>query len=360
MDQTEIGKFIAKCRKEKKLSQAQLAGKLNITDRAVSKWETGKSMPDPSIMLELCGILDITVNELLRGEKLRAEGPGAEEFRAEGPGAEKPGAEEFRAEEFRAEGSSAEKPGAEKPGAEGAGAEKPGAEELRAEGSSAEKPGAEKPSAEKPGAERNEKKTGENLVVRKRRGEHKRANNVLLSILFSAALLIGIMVCLICDMAISKTLTWSPIPVSSIVFAWVILFPSILLGKRGLMASLLALSIFIVPYLFLLSRSVKVKEVFSIGSATAAASVVFLWIIAAVFDRAGKNGRSIAWGIVFLLAVPFLFLINFILSKLIAEPILDLWDILTVFILVILAFVFLVYGCAKKREAGPTRSTRCG
>ena len=50
MNQTEIGKFIAKCRKEKKLTQAQLAEKLNITDRAVSKWETGKSMPDSSII----------------------------------------------------------------------------------------------------------------------------------------------------------------------------------------------------------------------------------------------------------------------------------------------------------------------
>lgn len=56
MNQTEIGTFIAKCRKEKKLTQAQLAEKLNITDRAVSKWETGKSMPDSSIMLELCEI----------------------------------------------------------------------------------------------------------------------------------------------------------------------------------------------------------------------------------------------------------------------------------------------------------------
>lgn len=73
MNQTEIGKFIAKCRKEKKLTQAQLAEKLNITDRAVSKWETGKSMPDSSIMLELCAILGITVNELLSGEKIDME-----------------------------------------------------------------------------------------------------------------------------------------------------------------------------------------------------------------------------------------------------------------------------------------------
>lgn len=73
MNQEEIGKFIAKCRKGKNLTQAQLAEKLNITDRAVSKWENGKSMPDSSIMLELCEILGITVNELLSGEKITME-----------------------------------------------------------------------------------------------------------------------------------------------------------------------------------------------------------------------------------------------------------------------------------------------
>ena len=67
MNQVEVGKFIAACRKEKQLTQAQLAELLNITDRAVSKWETGKSMLDSSIMLELCEILGITVNELLSG-----------------------------------------------------------------------------------------------------------------------------------------------------------------------------------------------------------------------------------------------------------------------------------------------------
>ncbi|MBQ8001465.1 MAG: helix-turn-helix domain-containing protein [Ruminococcus sp.] len=68
MDQIKIGRFIAKCRKEKGLTQMQLAEALNITDRAVSKWENGKAMPDSSIMLELCSILGITVNDLLNGE----------------------------------------------------------------------------------------------------------------------------------------------------------------------------------------------------------------------------------------------------------------------------------------------------
>lgn len=71
MNNIKIGKFISACRKGKGFTQAQLAEMLNITDRAVSKWETGKSMPDVSIMLELCKVLDISVNELLNGEKLK-------------------------------------------------------------------------------------------------------------------------------------------------------------------------------------------------------------------------------------------------------------------------------------------------
>ena len=68
MDQVKIGKFIAECRKKLNLTQMQLAEKLNITDRAISKWETGKSLPDSSIMLELCDVLGISVNDLLCGE----------------------------------------------------------------------------------------------------------------------------------------------------------------------------------------------------------------------------------------------------------------------------------------------------
>ena len=70
MDQIKIGKFIAECRKKNNLTQMQLAEKLNITDRAISKWENGKSMPDSSIMLELCNELKISVNELLSGEMI--------------------------------------------------------------------------------------------------------------------------------------------------------------------------------------------------------------------------------------------------------------------------------------------------
>ena len=152
MNQIEIGKFIAECRKKKNLTQAQLAEKLNITDRAVSKWETGKSMPDSSIMLALCEMLGITVNELLSGEEVDVESY--------------------------------------------------------------------------------EQKANENLIAFKRKDENNMTKNTIVSILFSVTLLVGTMVCLICDIAISGSLTWSLIPISSIVFVWVISFPSIVLSTK--------------------------------------------------------------------------------------------------------------------------------
>ncbi len=269
MNQTEIGNFIAKRRKEKKLTQMQLAEKLNITDRAVSKWETGKSMPDSSIMLELCGILGITVNELLSGEEIDME--------------------------------------------------------------------------------IYEEKADENLVALKRKDENNMTKNVIISILFSVTLLIGIMVCMICNIAISGNLSWSLIPVSSIVFAWVISFPAIILGKRGIIISFISLTIFVIPYLFLLSRIIKVKEVFSVGAVMAIIAIVFLWIIAVIFKRIGKTSKLIASGIACLTGIPFLFIINAVLSRMIAEPVCDMWDMLSVFILVTAAFGFFICDYAKRK-----------
>ena len=73
MNQVKIGKFIASKRKEQGLTQLQLAEKLDITDRAISKWETGKSLPDASLMPELCKLLKITINDLLCGEVVSVE-----------------------------------------------------------------------------------------------------------------------------------------------------------------------------------------------------------------------------------------------------------------------------------------------
>ena len=70
MDQIKIGKFIAKLRKDKKMTQQDLANILNVTDRAISNWENGRRMPDVSFFKPLCEMFDISVNELLSGEKI--------------------------------------------------------------------------------------------------------------------------------------------------------------------------------------------------------------------------------------------------------------------------------------------------
>ena len=70
MNQEKIGRFIAELRKEKKMTQINLANKLGITDRAISKWENGRGLPDLSLLTPLCEILDVSINELLSGSRL--------------------------------------------------------------------------------------------------------------------------------------------------------------------------------------------------------------------------------------------------------------------------------------------------
>ena len=70
MDQIKIGKFISSCRKEKNLTQEQLAEKLGVTNKSISRWENGYTMPDYTLLKDLCNELSINVNELLSGEKI--------------------------------------------------------------------------------------------------------------------------------------------------------------------------------------------------------------------------------------------------------------------------------------------------
>lgn len=71
MNQEKIGKFIYECRKKKKLTQEQLAEKLGVTSKSISRWENGNTMPDYSLLKDLCNELDISINELLSGEEIK-------------------------------------------------------------------------------------------------------------------------------------------------------------------------------------------------------------------------------------------------------------------------------------------------
>lgn len=225
-------------------------------------------MPDSSIMLELCNILDVTVNELLSGERIEMN--------------------------------------------------------------------------------HYEEKANENLIELKRKDENNRNKNAVISTIYTIAMVIGIVVCCICDIAISGTLTWSLIVLSSVLVAWVASFPVILLGKKGVLVTMIAISILIVPFMYILSILIKVDGIFRIGAVMSMISLVFLWIIYILYDRL-KERKLLATGITFLFAVPFTFLVNITLSKMIGEPVIDIWDILSVFILFTIAVAFMIGDYARKK-----------
>ncbi len=264
VNQIEVGAFISKCRKAKKLTQAQLAEELNITDRAISKWETGKSLPDSSIMLELCDILGITVNELLKGER-----------------------------------------------------------EDR---------------------EPDEEKKDEHFDVIKGNGENRVKSKKFLVFIFSALFMTAAAVCLICDIAISGGVTWSLIPAVSIVFGWAVCLPGIRFGKKGIVGCFVWLSALIIPYLFVLSRLIKVGQVFTIGGVMAVISIVFLWMVIGVFRKMGSRRKPAAFGVSYLLTVLFVAVINLVLSKMIGGPVFHMWDWAAIFMLLVLAGVSFGFG----------------
>lgn len=269
MNQVEIGKFIASCRKEKGFTQVQLAEKLNITDRAVSKWETGKSMPDSSIMLELCDLLGITVNELLSGERIEMD--------------------------------------------------------------------------------HYEEKVNQNLIELKKKDENNRSRNAMISVVYTVTIVVGILVCCLCDFAVTGKLTWSLITLSSILITWAASFPAILLGRKGIIVSMISISILIIPFLYVLSIILKVAGIFRIGVVMSVISLIFLWLTFLLYQRL-RERKLLATGITFLFAIPVTFLINFALAQLIDEPIFDIWDLLTVFILLILAVVFIRIDVVKRKS----------
>ncbi len=280
MKQIEVGAFITQCRKEKKLTQAQLAEKLNITDRAVSKWETGKSMPDSSIMLELCEILGITVNELLMGEREKRE-------------------------------SYEEKADANLD-------------------------------------------TIDTIKKRKNRVGFKRLG----AVIFSALLFTAMAVCFICDMAISGRLTWSLIPAVSIVFGWAVCLPGIRFGKKGIVRCFGWLSGLIIPYLYVLSRLINVREVFTVGGTMAVISVAFLWMVIGVFKKMWSGKKRAVFGTVCLVSALFVVTVNVVLSRMTGSPVFNVWDGITVLVLLVSAGVSFGLGGKEEKAAGESLDGR--
>ncbi len=265
MNGEKIGAFIARQRKSRNMTQKELAQRLNITDKAVSKWERGLSYPDISLLAPLAELLGVTVSELLDGEEERA------------------------------------------------------APVL-------------------PCGDQTERKKTRNL-------------RKLFAAAFSLSLLLGMIICVICDLAISGKLTWSLFPVSAIIFAFPVFFPAIAFERRGILGSLIALSALIVPFLYVLDRLIgNCALLLPIGVRMAAIGVLYLWAVFALFQRL-KSRKPLAAGIALLLAIPVCLLINVVLSSLVPEARMDVWDVLAFLVMAAVSLRFFALDrSARRRE----------
>lgn len=272
MENKKIGQFIAELRKEKQMTQKELAEKLHITDKAVSKWERGLSCPDISLLAPLADILGITTSELLNGEKSSVVSKDMES-------------------------------------------------------------------------------SVDNALQYAEKATTSRLKSIqsICAVGYSALLFVGIIVCAICDLAISGTFTWSLYPISAIIFAWFVFFPVIKHGEKGILGTMIALTVLIIPFLYVLAALVKGDNLIRpIGVRMSVISLVFLWSVFVIFKILRKR-KLLAAAISCLLTIPLCIVINISLSGILNEPVSDAWDILAYVVLLIVSGGFFVLHRRRER-----------
>lgn len=274
MNNEKMGQFISELRKAHKMTQKELAAKLNVTDKAVSKWERGLSCPDISLLSPISDILDVTTSELLNGEKNNIDVINVD------------------------------------------------------------------------ASIDNVLQYADKAVKNKTDSIHN-----ICAIAFSIPLLLGIIVCAICDMAVSGTFTWSLIPISSIIFIWLSLFPAVKYGKKGIIGSVMSLSLLTIPFLYVLNSLIKINALLlPIGIKMSVISIVYLWVVFALFKTL-KSRKLIASAVSLLLVIPICFLINFTLSKIIGEPLFDIWDVLTFSVIAAAAAILFIIDFTARKNS---------
>lgn len=223
----KTGRFICTMRKEKNLTQKELAQSLDVTDKAISKWERGLSCPDISLLIPLAKALDVSTSELLNGERKEGEQP-----------------------------------------------------------------------------EHTEAIVVEALQYSNRSTKLKFEKFRQVSLIaLSATFLIAMLTCIICDFCLTSSLTWSLLVTATLLFSWVMLLPAFKAKGRVIRKLLAAVSIFIIPYLAVLSRLLKLPIVFTLGGSISALSIIGIWCIYVVFHLM-PDRKLRAAGLSFLLCIP--------------------------------------------------------
>jgi transcriptional regulator with XRE-family HTH domain len=277
MDNNKIGLFISELRKSNQLTQKELAIKLNISDKAVSKWERGLSCPDISLLSPLSNIFNVTTTELLNGERAVSNDLNIESV-------------VVNALEY----------------------------------------------GEKAG-----KRTAE-------------LNLNIIAAAFSILLLIGIFVVLIVDMAISRMLSWSLIPITAIVFMWIVFFPTLKLGTKGIIWSFITFSVFVTPFLYVLDyvidRFLEVDTMlFSMGIRILPLCILFLWIAYFLFKKLRTRILLVIAILVFITS-PISYFTNAMISNMLNEPFEGITLVLNTFTPVIVAAILFIIEFALRKK----------
>lgn len=193
----------------------------------------------------------------------------------------------------------------------------------------------------------NEKMSELISALRKKRGA---AIRKIAGIGITGAALIGIVVCAICNIAINGALTWSLYPIISVAFAWAIVMPMITFQQRGILASLILLSVLLIPFLISIGiLSGYQKEMNAIGVKTAIVGMIYIWAIY-ILQRIMKRKRLIASAISVLMALPVNWLINWVVDSYTKMNGFNIWDIITSIILVFIALILVIISFASRRK----------
>lgn len=166
---------------------------------------------------------------------------------------------------------------------------------------------------------------------------------------FSMLLGLGLVICAICDVAITGTWSWSLYPISAIIFTWLVFFPVLKWGKKGITGTMISLSVLIIPFLYILDMLVENNDmIVFIGSRMAVISLAYIWGVYFIFQKT-KGRIWLGFAFACLLAIPADILINVSLAKIISLPIMSKGDIFEVVLLSIFVVGFWVIDYYERR-----------
>ncbi|MCI8863101.1 MAG: helix-turn-helix domain-containing protein [Lachnospiraceae bacterium] len=298
-EQKKMADFILKMRKARNLTQKDLAGKLGVTDKAVSKWERAVSSPDISLLIPLAKALGVSTGELLSGEKMEMD-----------PDNETPIAAKTVEEEQTEFTDGTEN--------------------------------------------KEETETLINEALKYSRKSADQRVKKLWDILFvgmSAGFFLAAIVCLICNFAVSGELSWSRIVLASLIAAWGILTPLFRAQKKRICKSLLALSLMIFPYLAVLNVLLQVPLLRTMGMCIAIAALLGIWGLYGILTHVWSRKKYFALSLICFLMFAEEYGINRIIDEYIKRTHIEQsFNQLNALIILILAVSFLGISYFRERR----------